>query len=78
MIGLRFTGDNLVPPARFETLKRAFGDKFEAIEIDSKDAAPGIGAPHSVLTINLDDRPGTPTKQAEERVIAFFRQRLGL
>ncbi len=78
MIGLRFTGDNLVPAARFDTLRQAFGDKFEAIEIDSKDAAPGIGAAHSVLTINLDDRPGTPTKRAEERVIAFFRQRLGL
>jgi len=78
MIGLRFFGDNFVPDARFETLKQTFGDKFEAIEIDPKDAAPGIGAPHSVLTLNLDDRPGTPTKRAEERVIAFFRERLGL
>ena len=78
MIGLRFFGDNFVPDARFETLKQTFGDKFEANEIDPKDAAPGIGAPHSVLTLNLDDRPGTPTKRAEERVIAFFRERLGL
>ena len=31
-------------------------------------------APHSVLTINLVDRPGTPTKRAEERVIEFFKQ----
>ncbi|MGD0866810.1 MAG: dienelactone hydrolase family protein [Rhizomicrobium sp.] len=78
LIGLRFFGDNFVPDARFDTLKQTFGDKFEAIEIDPKDSAPGIGPPHSVLTINLDDRPGTPTKLAEERVIAFFRERLGL
>jgi dienelactone hydrolase len=76
MIGLRFFGDDFVPDARFDTLKREFGDKFEAIELDPKDAAPGIGQAHSVLTINLDDRPGTPTKRAEERVIAFFKERL--
>jgi len=28
-----------------------------------------------VLTVNLQDRPGTPTKVAAERVIEFFRQR---
>jgi len=33
--------------------------------------------PHSVLTLHLDDRPGTPTKKAEERVIDFFKQRVG-
>ncbi len=33
--------------------------------------------PHSVLTIHLVDKPGTPTKRAEERVIAFFRERVG-
>jgi hypothetical protein len=33
--------------------------------------------PHSVLTINLVDRPGTPTKKAEERVIAFFKEKTG-
>lgn len=77
MIGLRFFGDPFVPDARFETYKRTFGDKFEAIEIDPKDSAPGPMAAHSVLTVNLDDRPGTPTKRAEERVIAFFKQRTG-
>ena len=30
---------------------------------------------HSVLTIHLkDDDPDGPTKQVEQRVIAFFRQ----
>ena len=77
MIGLRFRGDAVVPDARFETYKKTFGDKFEAIELDPKDAAPAPMAPHSVLTIHLDDRPGTPTKRAEERVIAFFKERTG-
>jgi dienelactone hydrolase len=77
MIGLRFYGDPFVLDARFETYKQTFGDKFEAIEIDPKDSAPGPMAPHSVLTVNLDDRPGTPTKRAEERVIAFFKERTG-
>ncbi len=77
MIGLRFFGDSVVPDARFDTYKTTFGDKFEAIEIDPKDAAPSPMAPHSVLTMHLDDRSGTPTKRAEERVIAFFKERTG-
>ena len=76
MIGLRFFGDSFVPDARFDNYKRTFGDRFEAIEIDPKYAEPGPMAPHSVLTINLVDRPGTPTKRAEERVIEFFKQRV--
>jgi len=74
LIGLRFFGDPFVPDARFDTLKRTFGNKFEAIELAAADAAPSPMAPHSVLTIHLDDRPGTPTKKAEERVIQFFKQ----
>ena len=78
MIGLRFFGDGFVPDARFDTYKRIFGNKFEAIELDPKDAAPAPVAPHSVLTMHLDDRPGTPTKRAEERVIAFFKERTAI
>jgi dienelactone hydrolase len=77
MIGLRFFKDGFVPDARFDSYKSTFGEKFEAIEIDPKDSAPGPTQAHSVLTVNLDDRPGTPTKRAEERVIAFFKQRTG-
>jgi hypothetical protein len=78
MIGLRFHGDPYVQPERFETLRAAFGDRFEGIELDPKDARPGPMAPHSVLTINLkDDDPDGPTKKAEERVIAFFKARTG-
>lgn len=78
MIGLRFYGDPLVPDARFATFKATFGDRFEAIELDPKDAQLAHGmAPHSPLTVNLrDNDPEGPTKKAERRVIEFFRQRL--
>ena len=76
MIGLRFHGDPFVPPERFETLKRAFGDRFEAIELQPEDARPGpLKHAHSVLTLNLAETG--PTKAAEQRVIAFFKARTG-
>ncbi len=79
MIGQRFHGDPFVPGARFDTFKREFGERFEAIEIEAKDALPDSRmAAHSVLTLHLvDDDPDGPTKKAEERVIDFFRQRTG-
>jgi dienelactone hydrolase len=78
MIGLRFLGDSAVPDERFAAFKAAFGDRFEAIEIDPKDAQPAFGtSPHSVLTVHLrDDDPDGPTRRAERRVIEFFGERL--
>jgi dienelactone hydrolase len=80
VIGLRFRHDPLVPCERFDTLRETFGDRFEEIAIDPKDAQPGApGKPHSVLTIHLhDDDPDGPTRRAERRVIAFFAGRLGV
>jgi dienelactone hydrolase len=75
VIGLRFKSDKLVPDARFETYRREFGDRFEAIELDDADAAPAPIAPHSVLTLHLKE--DGPTKAAEQRVIQFFRERTG-
>jgi len=78
-IGLRFKSDDAVPDARFETYRREFGDRFEAIELEDEDAGYVEGLPkrpHSVLTINL--REDGPTKAAEQRVIAFFRDRTGI
>jgi hypothetical protein len=31
---------------------------------------------HSVLTEDLDDRPGSPTRDALDQVLSFFRERL--
>jgi dienelactone hydrolase len=76
MLGLRFRGDGFVPDARFEHLKAALGERFEVIELEPEDAATGTGmAPHSVLTVHLDDSdPDGPTRQAERRVIEFFQR----
>ena len=77
MIGLRFYGDSVVPDGRFEMLKETFGRRFEAYEFEKKDANPASGRAHSVLTLDMVDKPGSPTKRAEERVIEFFKQRTG-
>jgi dienelactone hydrolase len=78
VLGLRFTGDPMCPPERFDTLRRELGAGFEAIEIDSSKGNPhGIGAmAHSVVTTDLVDEQGHPTREALDRVLAFFRERL--
>ena len=78
VLGLRFTGDKMSPPERFDRLRDLLGDAFVAVELDS---SPGNAhghklAAHSVLTEDLDDRPGTPTRDALDQVLAFFRERL--
>jgi dienelactone hydrolase len=76
MLGLRFRGDPYVPDARFAAFEAALGPRFVPVELDPKDAAPNamMATPHSVLTMHLkDDDPDGPTKQTEQRVIAFFR-----
>ena len=78
LLGLRFSADRFVPPRRFESLRDALGDRFIAVEIDSSTGNPfGIGArAHSVLTVDLVDEPGHPTRDALERVLSFFDERL--
>ena len=78
VLGLRFKGDFMCPPEKFESLRRELGDAFEGIEIDDRHANPDSPAPkpHSVLTVDLIDRDGEPTKEAAKRVIAFFQERL--
>ena len=78
VLGLRFSGDRGCPAERFATLRRELGKAFEGIEIDSSPGNPdGIPASaHSVLTVELVDRPGHPTRAALERVLEFLQQRL--
>jgi dienelactone hydrolase len=78
VLGLRFTADPLCPPERFESLRRELGEDFEGIEIDSSRGNPhGISRiAHSVVTNDLVDETGHPTRQALDRVLAFFRERL--
>ena len=53
-LGLRFSGDPLVPAERFKTLKDRLGDAFEVIEIDSSPGNPCRGSP------SISRRPGPP------------------
>lgn len=78
VLGLRFTGDKLVPAARFASLRRELGDNFIGVEIDSSPGNPWghRKAAHSVLTEDLIDEPGQPTREALDQVLQFFRDRL--
>lgn len=78
VLGLRFSHDFMCPAARFATLREELGEGFEGIEIDS---GPGNahGIPrraHSVLTRDLVDVEGHPTREALDRVLGFFEARL--
>lgn len=78
VIGLRFTADALCGGSRFRAMRERLGPGFEGIEISS---APGNAhgiAPiaHSVVTTDLVDEAGHPTRQALERVLGFFGEML--
>jgi dienelactone hydrolase len=78
LLGLRFSADRGSPAERFETLRRELGEAFESIEIDSSPGNPH-GIPrraHSVLTVDLVDEPGHPTRAALDRVMTFMAERL--
>lgn len=78
VLGLRFTGDTLSPPERFATLRRVLGDRFVGVEIDSSKGNPWGHASraHSVLTDDLVDEEGQPTRDALDQVLDLFRSRL--
>lgn len=78
LIGLRFTGDPLVPAARFESLRREFGEGFLGVEIDStagndwnfrKDA-------HSVTTKEWSADADNPTAQAWALIVKHLTDKL--
>jgi len=78
VLGLRFTGDPVVPAERFQRLRDELGDAFVGVEIDS---SPGNEwnhpkTSHSVLTNDLQDEPGTPTRIALDKVLDLFRTKL--
>jgi dienelactone hydrolase len=78
VLGLRFSNDKGCPAERFHTLRSTLGDAFEGIEIDSSPGNPfAIPArAHAVLTVDLVDEPGHPTRAALNRVLAFLDERL--
>jgi dienelactone hydrolase len=78
VLGLRYHGDPLCPPERFERLREELGEGFESIELEQRDRNPKSSAPvaHSVLTMELVDEEGHPTRRALDRVLSFFDQQL--
>lgn len=78
LVGLRFTHDRFVPEQRFQRLKEELGDHFVAVEIDSSPDNPHghPRAAHSVLTEHLQDSPGTPTRDALDKVLGLFNDKL--
>ncbi len=69
VVGLRFTGDPLVPAERFDRLRSEFGERFVAVELQSRSKQQ-----HSVLAMEYDPTPGSPTREAYEIVIEHFRR----
>lgn len=79
VLGMRFNGDHLVPAERFDFLREQLGDAFISIELPNSAANPkGALPPHSVVTEHLIDEPGEPTREALDRVLAFFTEKLGV
>ncbi len=78
VLGLRFTNDPICRAERFQRLREELGDAFEGIEIDSSPGNPygHKSSAHSVLTKDLIDKDGQPTRQALDRVLRFFEERL--
>lgn len=78
VLGLRFRGDPLSPSQRFRFLKRRLGEGFVALELPQSAGHPDglLRHPHSVLTGDLIDEPGEPTRVALDQVLSFVRDRL--
>jgi dienelactone hydrolase len=78
VVGLRFKGDPFVPGERFDHLRSLLGDGFVAIELEQSDGNPNgpLGHRHSVLTGDLVDEPGEPTRDAVDTVMTLFRSKL--
>lgn len=78
VLGLRFKGDPLAPGSKFRFLKERLGDGFIAVELPHDSGHPDSYLPraHSVLTVDLIDEPGQPTRAALEQVLKFMTERL--
>ncbi len=81
--GYRFAGDTLARQGRFDRLDAELGHGFAGTVLpDSAGNPKGFRAqgkpPHSVLTGDLIDAGGEPTRHAVDEIIAFFAERLSV
>ncbi len=76
VLNLRFTGDPICTPDKFAAL-RAVAPRAEEVVIDPAHKNPeGNPFPHAVLTKDLIDEEGQPTRAAVDRVIGVLRSAL--
>jgi dienelactone hydrolase len=75
---LRFSNDRISPPERFQTIATTFAANFVPIIINSSPGNPDGISPkaHSVLTGDLCDKHGHPTRLARDQVIKFMKRHL--
>lgn len=85
VLAYRFAGDAFCRAERFAAYRRVLGDRFVAKVLPDAAANPGprppffekfVGTPHSVVTVDLIDEAGQPTRLARDEILAFFRERL--
>jgi len=78
ILGMRFQGDPLCTKARFDRLEQEFGDAFIRVELprSSRNPRGKPVPPHSVVTTDLIDEPGQPTRGALDQVLALFKRQL--
>ena len=68
----RFAGDPICAAGRFAALDKSLNEPGnQRIQLHT---LPGLG--HAVLTLDLVDRDGHPTKEALDEVMGYFRSRL--
>ncbi|MCW2830273.1 MAG: Dienelactone hydrolase [Aeromicrobium sp.] len=78
VLGLRFSEDKAVHPARFAALKEQLGEAFDVIELDSSEGNTGgfSRAAHSMITHEVREVEGHEALGARTRVVEFLRTRL--
>ena len=84
VLAYRFEGDQFCRAERFAAYAAALGDRFVARVLPDAAAnldtppffATYVPCPHSVVTVNLIDAAGEPTRAARDEILAFFARRL--
>ena len=84
VLAYRFEGDTVCRAERFAAYGEALGDRFVARVLPDEAANPEppeffaryVPTPHSVVTAHLVDETGSPTMNARDEILNFFRRRL--
>ena len=71
MLAYRFAGDKLCTASKFKALDKAFNSDGENIKLRTLP-----GNKHSILTIHFSDEEGSPTVEALNEIISYFKEKL--